>query len=127
MSTLEQGGGGVISVQSIGGDQFDAIVFGERQLHRWMAGSNSFVRTRELDAKLEVKPNELVHLVIVYGSDNTISLYRNGVPYAQPYRVDNMVTFEPKKSQVLIGWRHTGAGNGFFNGEIESASLYNQA
>ena len=42
LSTLEQGGGGVVSVEADNGQRFDAIVFGERQLRQWMAGSDSF-------------------------------------------------------------------------------------
>ena len=36
-----QRGGGVISVQTMGGATFDAIVFGENQAGKWMAGDGS--------------------------------------------------------------------------------------
>ena len=47
----------MISVQTLDGATFDAIVFGERESKKWMAGSNGFVRTmpfngnEEADAK----------------------------------------------------------------------------
>ena len=43
---LGQRGGGTISVEIMGGRVFDAIVFGEREPKRWMAGSNGFGRTK---------------------------------------------------------------------------------
>ena len=42
LKTLQQAGGGAISVQSLDGSIFDAIVFGEREPACWMAGSDNF-------------------------------------------------------------------------------------
>ena len=46
LSNLQQAGGAVIGVQTLeqdsGAQRFDAIVFGEREPSRWMAGSDSF-------------------------------------------------------------------------------------
>lgn len=42
-ANLTQRGGSALTIQS--GDQFDAIVFGERAPKRWMSGSNFFQRT----------------------------------------------------------------------------------
>ena len=36
-------------------------------------------------------------------------------------------TFPAGDSYVLIGLRHTGAGNGFFAGEVAEARLYDRA
>src|SRR5205085_10731930 len=35
--------------------------------------------------------------------------------------------FDASKSQVLLGLRHTGAGNGYLTGDIEEARLYDRA
>ncbi|MFT5523194.1 MAG: hypothetical protein ACI9HK_001140, partial [Pirellulaceae bacterium] len=45
LSTLSQGGGSALTLQSVGGSIFDAIVFGERTPQQWMAGSNGFTRS----------------------------------------------------------------------------------
>jgi hypothetical protein len=47
LSSLDQGGGGVISVETTNGDRFDSLVFGERLARRWMAGSESYRRSRD--------------------------------------------------------------------------------
>ena len=48
LKTLDQRGGGAVSLQTTNGNDFDAIVFGEQEANRWMAGSNGFVRTLPL-------------------------------------------------------------------------------
>jgi hypothetical protein len=53
LSDLEQGGGAAISLESRDGGTFDAIVFGERQGRKWMAGSEGFVRTKDVDGPAE--------------------------------------------------------------------------
>lgn len=125
LPTLNQGGGGVITLQTVTGAEFDSIVFAERQPGKWIAGSNGFVRTRDLEADRESSERELIHVAIVYRADKSIAMYRNGVPYGESYLATSLVTYKSGKSQVLLGLRHTGGGNGSLIGEIESASLYN--
>ena len=130
LSGLEQGGGGVVSIEKLDGSTFDAIVYGEREPRKWTAGSNSFVRTKDLDASGEAAaPGELVHVALVFGADNRIALYRNGKPYGSSYSVpaeSGLVTFKGGESRALIGLRHTGGGNAFLTGEIEEAALYDR-
>jgi hypothetical protein len=130
LATLDQAGGGVISLQTRDGAVFDGIVFGERQPRKWIAGSDSFRRTHDLAAAQETaKPGDLVHLAVVYGADDSIAVYRNGVPYAGAYVPTGagLRTYAADESQVLIGLRHTGAGNGFLKGEVAEARLYDRA
>jgi hypothetical protein len=132
LPTLDQRGGGIISVETREGRTFDAIAFGERQPNKWIAGSELFNRTRDLDAPSETaKPSALVHVAAVYDADGGIAVYRNGVPYGQPYGPagDNATvrTYPAGESRVLIGLRHTGAGNGFLTGEVAEARLYDRA
>ncbi len=129
LSTLDQRGGGVITTESIGGAIFDAIVFGEKQKARWMAGSNNSVRTQNVNGPAETaKPGELIHLAIVYQPDGRIELYRNGQPYGAGYAPANdkaaLHTFAAGKTRLLFGRRHTGGGNAFLRGELEEARLY---
>lgn len=129
LPTLDQRGGGVITTESIGGGVFDAIVYGEKQRGRWMAGSNNSVRTQNVDGPAETaKPGELIHVAIVYQPDGRIALYRNGQPYGAAYAPANekagLHAFVAGKSRLLFGRRHTGGGNAFLRGEIEEARLY---
>jgi hypothetical protein len=129
LSTLEQRGGGVITVESVGGRTFDSLVFAERQKGRWMAGSNNSVRTQDVNGQPETaKPGELIHLAIVYQPDGRIELYRNGKAYGSGYAPANekaaLHAFVAGKSRLLFGRRHTGGGNAFLLGELEEARLY---
>jgi hypothetical protein len=131
LSTLEQGGGGVVSVEADDGQRFDAIVFGERQPRQWMAGSDSFRRTRDFEAPVETDPTVLIQVAIVYHSDRSIAVYRNGQPYGPAYQLAEadsaFVNFPAGSSRVLFGKRHTGGGRAMFSGEIEEARLYDRA
>jgi hypothetical protein len=129
---LQQQGGGVLSVEIGGGRTFDAIVFGEREPKKWLAGSEFFRRSLDLTAPQEAaRADELIHVAVAYAADNRISVYRNGMPYGVsfvPAGIDAALrTYPANESHVLIGWRHTGAGNGFLKGEIEEARLYDRA
>jgi hypothetical protein len=131
LPTLKQGGGGVISVQIPDGRTFDAIVFAERKPLKWMAGSEDFVRTRDLNGSDETaKPNELVHVAITYAADGRVAVYHNGRPYGEAYLPNGSkgpVTFKAGSAQVVFGLRHTGGGNAFLRVEIEEARLYDTA
>jgi hypothetical protein len=129
LPTFDQRGGGVITVESIGGGTFDSLVFAERQKDKWMAGSNNSLRTQNVNGPAETsKPGELIHLAIVYQADGRVELYRNGQPYGQGYAPANekaaLHTFAQDKSRLLFGRRHTGGGNAFLKGELEEARLY---
>ncbi len=131
-ANLTQRGGGLISIEKIGGGVFDAIVFGEREPKKWLAGSSFFHRTKALGAEPEsTLPGELVHIAIIYRKDHSIAVYRNGVPYGETYvprgTDATLRTYSASESHVLLGLRHTGAGNGFFAGEIEEARVYDRA
>jgi hypothetical protein len=130
LSDLNQRGGGLISVESKGGQVFDAIVFGEREPKKWIAGSDGFVRTRDLAGPAEAAgPDELVHVAAVYESDGSITVYRNGTRLGEPYKPNGkpLVTFKAQEARILFGMRHTGGGNAFLTGEIEEGRLYDRA
>jgi mono/diheme cytochrome c family protein len=128
----EQRGGGVISIHTPDMQEFDAIVYGEREPQKWIAGSSAFQRTKDLIAPVESAPAEaVVHIAIVYAADSSITVYRNGEPYAASYMPEGpnstLRTFLSGKSRILFGLRHYGAANGFLNGEIVEARLYDRA
>ncbi len=132
LSNLDQQGGGVVTLQTPDGSQFDSIVFGERQKGRWIAGSEGFNRTRDFDGEKETSsPNDWIHVVAVYRADNSITLYRNGKRYGAPYTPTGgsatLRAYPKGGAEALIGLRHTGAGNGYLRGEIAEARLYDMA
>ncbi|HAM73835.1 MAG TPA: hypothetical protein DCM86_19565 [Verrucomicrobiales bacterium] len=126
---LSQGGGAAISLEAPGGQVFDAIVFGERQPRKWVAGSEGFARTRDLSAPEEIVPPGVpVHVVAVYGGGNRVTLYRNGVPYGESYQPGSpLQTYKAGEARVLLGMRHTGGGRPFLRGEILKASVFDRA
>jgi hypothetical protein len=129
LEDLSQGGGAAVSIESPDGSVFDAIVFGERQSRKWMAGSDSFKRTRDLDAPEEsTAPGGLVHMVVSYSPDNRVSVYRNGLPYGKSYVPGSpLQTFKAGEARILLGKRHTGGGKPFLRGDILHAAVYDRA
>lgn len=129
LANLEQRGGGVITLQDLQGNVFDSIVFGEQQPGRWLAGSNFFRRTRDLQGPEEREAvDRPVHLAITYKDDGTIACYRDGIPYGTPYQSEGPATFEPDQSQIVLGLRHgQPGGNRLLAGRIFAARLYDRA
>ncbi len=128
LDNLKQQGGAAISIQRPDGSAFDAIVFGERESGRWMAGSNSFVRTQPFGGPEETDATSRpVHVAIVYRADGTIAAYRDGQPYGKPYRGGELVAYPAGDAQVLIGLRHSPpGGNRFFTAAIHRAAIYDR-
>jgi hypothetical protein len=127
LSDITQRGGAAISLQTPDGATFDAIVFGEREPGRWIAGSNFFVRTQDFGgpAETETKP---VHVAITYHADGTIAAYRNGAVYGKPYKVKAQQAFEANQAMLLFGLRHAPAGGAkHLAGTLLRAELYDRA
>jgi hypothetical protein len=129
LDNLTQQGGGVISLQDLDGNVFDAIVFAERQPRRWVAGSNGFARSDDFEVADEAEAaDRFVHIALVYAADGTVSAYRDGAPYGAPYRRDGPVAFAAGNAQLLFGNRHGGGGgNRMLKGRIRGAALYDRA
>lgn len=131
LSNLNQGAGGVITIEDDSGNLFDSIVFGEVSPGRWMAGSDNFLRTKIDQLSWPVETSEStrkVNLAVVYNIDNSITIYRNGELYAPTYIQGSLQTYLENSGHVLLGLRHLIAGGTpFFAGEIEEAALYDRA
>jgi len=129
LNSLSQRGGGVISLQTVGGGVFDAIVFGEQQPQHWMAGSNNFVRTRPFGGEPETTAgSQLVHIAIVYQQNGLITGYRDGKQYGKPYKPGPVQTYAAGKSQLVFGMRHGPPGsNKMLAGGIQRAAFFNRA
>jgi hypothetical protein len=127
LARFDQRGIGVIGLDTPGDQFFDSIVFGEVKPRHWMAGSDFFRRTREPGGPEETTPpDKLIHMVIVYARDNSVTLYRNGRIYGKPYTRGKLQLFEKGKSRFLFGQRLSGV-NPPLAGEIEEARAYTQA
>ena len=129
LANLDQSGGAAISIESSNGQVFDAIVFGEQKPKEWISGSENFSRTKAFRAPEETSsPSTLIHVAIVYSSDNTIAFFRNGQPQGSPYQSSSPIpTFAAGDARILLGRRHTGGGKPWLLGEIQQASLYDRA
>jgi hypothetical protein len=84
---LNQRGGGVLAIEGITVHAFESLVFGESAAKKWLPGSNNFKRTKQPDGAEEISgPQQRIHVVISYSSDGTVTVYRNGKPYGEPYK-----------------------------------------
>ena len=126
-ANLDQLGGSALTIQN--GDQFDAIVLGERARGKWMAGSDFYHRTQanqDANAAETTAPGVLVQLAIVY-QGNQIHIYRNGQSYAA-YKAENIDLLGPENHIAVFGLRHVGAGSGqMLAGSIDDARIYDRA
>ena len=128
----EQRGGSCLTLDSGdgAGDPFDGIVFGEKAVGKWMAGSEFWRRSQDDQSAYPEEtagPDERVQMAIAYAG-NRITVYRNVEVYAQ-YEVDEPRAFG-NGSAVVMGLRHKGAGENsgrFFAGAIEEARIYDRA
>lgn len=128
LANLDQRGGAAMSVQTPGGAKFDAIVFGENEPGKWLAGSDNFSRTQPFAATVESEVAQPVHVCITYAADGTIAAYRNGRPYGTSYRSGGTAHFADGKTEVIFGLRHAPAAPGkLLAGTISQARLYDRA
>jgi cytochrome c553 len=129
LKTLRQAGGAAISVQTLDGAVFDAVVFGEQQAGCWMAGSDNYRRTRSFAGSPEIEAeHKPVVITVTYAADGMITGYRNGRPYGRAYRTAKPFVFRAGRAQVLFGLRHGDAGgNRLLKGAIERAAIYDRA
>lgn len=129
LDTLDQRGGGVMTVQTTNGAVFDAIVFGEQTPRHWLPGSDHFRRTEDLQGTPEDQAGERpVHVAITWDEDGVIRAYRNGEPYGRAYTSRGPQTFAAGESAVAFGLRHLPAGgNRLLAGRIVEARLYRSA
>jgi hypothetical protein len=130
LATLDQRGGGIITIENASGAVFDSVVFAEKEERRWVAGSNNFRRSRNLGGPPETaKADELVHVAVAYRSDGTIAFYRNGRLHGEAWKSpsESPISFAAGDAHILLGRRHTGGGRAFLAGEVEEARLYDRA
>lgn len=127
LSDLKQPGGGVLSIVTYKKHLFDSIVYAERVPRKWLAGSDYFKRTTDLQIDDETESKGLIHVAISYAADNDIVVYRNGIRIGGYRARSPMQNFEAGKF-LLFGKRIKSGllKSGFLKGEIEEVRLYDR-
>ena len=129
LTDLDQQGGGAISIETLDGQVFDSIVFGERERQRWMPGSNGFARSDSFQGTAEAEAfKRPIHLTIVYHADGTITGYRDGKPYGQSVRKAPLQKYTSGAAEIVFGLRHKPAGsNKHLKAKLHRAAFYDRA
>ncbi len=126
LSNLSQAGGaGVLGIQQAAGvDNFDSIVYAERKARQWMNGSSFWQRSNGADngGADETTTNEVM-MAIVYGVDNSITLYRNGQFYANSTSGSLVTRADP----IAVLGRRVDLAGPSLQGSINEARVYNRA
>ncbi len=127
VGALEQMGVAMVSLtQPLG--QSEGIGFDARRPGIWSA-ANSFRQTRDFGGAAEQSPaDELIHLVLVYDADGSMTAWRNGQRYGWQYQSSSPVLTTLKKgtSQLMFG-RLSSAATESFVGSIDQVRLYDRA
>ena len=129
MDDLNVQKGSILTIDRLSDPTFDAIVFGERQNHRWMAGSGWVHRTQDPDPGFEEKKTgELIMMAISYEDDGGtahVRIYRNGDKIGD-YTFGQFVTFDNDDAEAIWGKRHGGLGGGpgDLDAHIEDSRIY---
>ena len=125
--------GSTLTLDKVSIDQFNGIVYAEREANRWMSGSSWFRRTQDFaDGVDEKKKGELVFLAFTYADDggNTkVTGYRNGEKIGS-YTQGPLKTWPTDDAEAIWGKRHTGDGingPGDLNAHIEESRIYGVA
>ncbi|MCS5689454.1 MAG: LamG domain-containing protein [Acidimicrobiales bacterium] len=124
--------GSVITLDSVTGDVFDGIIYGERQMGRWMSGSSGFRRTQDFKpGHVEKTVNEHIMLAFTYklvDGQLRVTGYRNGEMIGQ-YFSGNPAQWKAGNAEVMFGIRHgsVAGGPGAVDALIEEAAIFNEA
>jgi hypothetical protein len=136
LNNLDQRSGGLLTIEQAPTQVFDSIVYAERTPKQWMAGSSWFQRSPVNNGGAPETELRELFIAIVYKTDNSIEIYRNGQRYGSSYTQGTLQTYSGGTDLVLFGVRHnayagysgTTTGNdAFFAGTINEARIYNTA
>jgi len=128
-----QSSGSPLSIVNSDQTVMDALVYGEETARQWMNGSDMWYRTPFGTGvgnggwlESAASTNEIM-MVIVYDSAaaNRITLYRDGILYAQ-HNKGALVSFADT-AKAVFGPRHTdhtGTPQGYLNGKVNEARVY---
>jgi len=120
--------GSALTLDRINSDQFNGIIYAERQERRWMNGSSFFSRTEDADPGFEeTETGVMIQMAITHEDDggNHVRVYRNGELIGD-YTMGNLATWPTNDGEVFFGKRHgnTDSGPGELDAHIEEARVY---
>jgi hypothetical protein len=125
--------GSALTINRVGIDYFDAIVFSEMEENRWLAGSTGSQRTQNFNPGFqETTVGQSIQIAITYehlGEDTLrVTGYRNGQQIGQ-YTTGNASSWNTGDAEVFFGIRHIlyGSPLGALDAQINEACIYNQA
>ena len=121
--------GSILTIDKLTVDEFDAIVFAERQPNQWMPGSSFFRRTDDpKPGFVEKKTGQLVMIAISYeenGASTRVKIYRNG-DLIGSYEKGPLAQWPKGDAEIFLGLRHgnAGGGPGNLDAHIEESRIY---
>jgi hypothetical protein len=123
--------GSIITLDKVTADQFDGIIFAERQPNRWMNGSSNFRRTQDFNpGGEETVTGEEVMVAITYedigGGQVKVTGYRNDEEIGS-YNSANLRTWPTGDAEIIFGKRHGApmpGGPGALDALIHEAQIY---
>lgn len=132
LDSLAATAGSALTLDKVSEDQFNGIVYAERQANQWMSGSSWFHRTEDFPkAHNEKNEGEMVYLAFTYaqsGGNYEITGYRNGVSLGS-YEKGEIKTWPTDDAEAIWGKRHTDGlgGPGDLTAHIEESRIYSVA
>ncbi|KQW96742.1 hypothetical protein ASC94_07905 [Massilia sp. Root418] len=126
--------GSMMTIDKIGSDNFDGIIYGENQANTWMNGSSNGWRNAAFNpGYTETSINNLIQMAISYQDfgNGTLRItgYRNGVSIGS-YLANNAASWSAGDTEILFGIRHANSaasGPGGLDAVLSEARLYNTA
>lgn len=136
LNNLAVTAGSAMTIDAIKTDQFDGIVYSEREAHKWMPGSSNFSRTQVplSPGYEETAAGQRLVMAITYEDmgNNTfrITTYRNGVQIGQ-YTKGPVVQYSAGDTEIIFGARHIMPNRsdvrGAIDASIEETMLFSRA
>lgn len=127
-SSLTQRGGSALTIEDTR-NHFDAMVLGELEAEKWMAGSDQLARTERGQSEFVKETagrGTFVQMAIVYRG-REITVYREGTIYSRHVYQSQPQAFS-QNAFVLMGKRHRQQGDvAHFGGAIDDARIYDRA
>lgn len=144
MTNFSQVNGGVFTVDDpwepeTRENQFDALVYGERNAGAWYAGSDFGNRSywdSEWERMDSSRSHDIMMVSISYALDDTVTMYLDGEVYGQFTSPNEIYQYEQGGANFLLGVRHSArlseAGtntvwNAFWEGAVYEARVYDTA
>jgi hypothetical protein len=134
--------GSAMTLDSVTADNFDGIVFAEKNTNNWMSGSNNWFRSpdgqfSQTAVSTETTTGSVIQLAITYqvsGSTVTVTGYRDGALMGT-YSSGNAASWAAGDQEIIFGVRHIGPPlpgpgyglNGALDALIHEARLYDGA